>query len=60
MDRLHQEVTRLAQAGNGDAYATFAAIEQVAYGLAQKPKPVWQKPLFPDLPPPRLSEDWFC
>lgn len=60
MDRLHQQVTQLAQAGNGDAYAIFAAIERAAYGLAQKPKPVWHKPLFPDLPPPRLSEDWFC
>jgi hypothetical protein len=60
MDRLHQQVTQLAQAGNGDAYATFAAIERAAYRLARKPRPVWERPLFPDLPPPRLSEDWFC
>jgi hypothetical protein len=60
MDRLHQQVTQLAQAGNGDAYATFAAIERAAYRLARKPRPVWERPLFPNLPPPRLSEDWFC
>jgi hypothetical protein len=60
MDRLHQEVTQLAQSGNGDAYTTFAAIERAAYALAQRPQPQWEKPLFPDLPPPRLSEDWFC
>jgi hypothetical protein len=60
MDRLHQQVTRLAQNGNGDAYATFAAIEQAAYRLAQQPPPQWEKPLIPDRPPPRLSEDWFC
>jgi hypothetical protein len=60
MDRLHETVTQLAQAGNGDAYATFAAIERAVYQLAQRPQPQWERPLFPNLPPPRLSEDWFC
>lgn len=61
MDRLQQEVAALAEEhGGDDPYATFAAIEHLAYRLADRPAPQWQRPRVPDLPPPRLTEDWFC
>ena len=61
MDRLQVEVAKLveAQAGSG-AYQTFAAVERLAYKAAGRQSPQWRAPLLPDLPPPRLTEDWFC
>lgn len=61
MDELQTAVAALVeQAGNSDPYATFAAVEQLAYGLAGRPAPRWQPPLIPEPAPPRLTEDWFC
>jgi hypothetical protein len=61
MDQLQSQVARIAeQAGNDNQYGTFARIEQAAYTLAGKEAPQWQRPSIPDLPPPRLTEDWFC
>ncbi len=61
MDRLQVEVAQLveAQAGSG-AYKAFAAVERLAYEAAGRQSPQWRAPLVPDLPPPRLTEDWFC
>jgi len=61
MDKLQLEVARLveAQAGSG-AYEAFAAVERLAYEVAGRQPPQWRSPLVPDLPPPRLTEDWFC
>ncbi|HSM57033.1 MAG TPA: CUAEP/CCAEP-tail radical SAM protein [Candidatus Sulfomarinibacteraceae bacterium] len=60
MDELQQEVTALAGAEGGDAYAGFAAVERAAYEMAGREAPAWTAPVIPDLPPPRLTEDWFC
>ena len=61
MDRLQRQVARLAEdQGNDDAYATFAAVERLAYEAAGQAQPRWERPLVPDPPPPRLTEDWFC
>lgn len=61
MDELHRMVTRIAEEdGSSNPYATFTRIEQAAYRLAGQPAPQWQPPALPDLPPPRLTEDWFC
>ena len=61
MDILQQEVAALVeQAADGDVYHTFHAVEQLASDLAGVPAPTWTAPLLPDLPPPRLTEDWFC
>jgi radical SAM superfamily enzyme YgiQ (UPF0313 family) len=61
MDRLQQEVAALVEmAGDADVYHTFRAVEKLASDLAGEPAPGWIPPLLPDLPPPRLSEDWFC
>jgi len=63
MDELQQRVARLAEAageGSSSPYRVFAEVERLAYGMAGKPAPQWQAPLTPDLPPPRLTEDWFC
>jgi hypothetical protein len=61
MDALQQEVAVLveleAERGNDQI---FRRVEQVAAELAGMPAPVWAPPLVPDLPPPRLTEDWFC
>ena len=61
MDILQQEVAALVeQAADGDVYHIFRAVEQLASDLAGVPAPTWTAPLLPDLPPPRLTEDWFC
>jgi radical SAM superfamily enzyme YgiQ (UPF0313 family) len=61
MDTLQRQIARIAEtAGNSDSYQTFAAVEQAAYTLAGRPAPQWERPSIPDLPPPRLTEDWFC
>ena len=61
MDTLQQAVADLVEeAGNGDPYRTFAEVERLAYETAGRPAPHWRPPLVPDLPPPRLTEDWFC
>lgn len=61
MDILQQEVAGLVElARDGDAYHTFRAVEQKASELAGAPAPNWTVPLVPGVPPPRLTEDWFC
>ncbi|MFZ0544741.1 MAG: CUAEP/CCAEP-tail radical SAM protein [Candidatus Promineifilaceae bacterium] len=61
METLQMQVTQIAEtAGDDDPYTTFAAIEEAAYTLAGKAAPVWKRPLIPNRPPPRLTEDWFC
>jgi radical SAM superfamily enzyme YgiQ (UPF0313 family) len=61
MDQLQRQVARIAEtAGNDNPYSAFAQIEQAAYTSAGKPVPQWERPTIPDLPPPRLTEDWFC
>ncbi|MFW5942400.1 MAG: CUAEP/CCAEP-tail radical SAM (seleno)protein [Chloroflexota bacterium] len=61
MDELQREVAALAEVkGGGDAYAGFAAVERAAYEVAGREAPTWTAPAIPDLPPPRLTEDWFC
>lgn len=59
VDELQQRVAQLAEQG-GDPYATFATIEQLAYGLAGRPVPRWSPPVVLQPAPPRLTEDWFC
>lgn len=60
MERLQQEVARLAENGSDDAFAAFAAVEKVAYELDGRSPPP-QPLLTPYQPaPPRLTEDWFC
>jgi radical SAM superfamily enzyme YgiQ (UPF0313 family) len=61
LDQLQTQVARIAEtAANDNPYSTFAEIEQAAYTLAGKTAPRWEQPAVPDLPPPRLTEDWFC
>ncbi len=61
MDQLQAQISQIAErAGNDNPYRTFAEIETAAYSLAGKPTPHWERPSIPDLPPPRLTEDWFC
>ena len=59
LDTLQQEISALAEAG-GDHYAVFAAIERRAYALFGLSIPNFSKPVMATLPPPRLTEDWFC
>lgn len=61
MDALQQAVAKLVEeAGDGDPYRVFAAVEQLAYETGGRTAPRWRPPLIPDVPPPRLTEDWFC
>ena len=61
MDTLQRAVADLVEeAATGDPYRTFAAVERLAYETAGRPVPSWRPPLLPDVPPPRLTEDWFC
>jgi radical SAM superfamily enzyme YgiQ (UPF0313 family) len=61
MDQLQNQIAQIAEtAGNDNPYITFAKIELAAHEFAGKPAPQWQQPVIPDLPPPRLTEDWFC
>ncbi len=50
----------IAERADDDPYEAFAAIEAAAYEMAGRSAPHWERPLVPDLPPPRLTEDWFC
>lgn len=64
MDELQARVTIIAEGSAGDAHAAFAAIERLAYSLADRPLPAWnpaghrRRHIRPT--PPRLTEDWFC
>lgn len=64
MDELHEKVSRKveeAASRDKDAYATFAAIRSLALqaaGLPERSGP--RRPDGSRLPPPRLSESWFC
>lgn len=60
VDLLAQQVARLAENAGDDPFATFAIIEQLAYGLAGRTLPQWQPAAAPEPEPPRLTEDWFC
>ena len=61
MDRLQAAVAAVAeQWGNDRPYRSFKAVERLAYEMAGHSPPAWSPPLVPDLPPPRLTEDWFC
>ena len=60
MDELQQRVAALAEHAGDDPFANFATVERAAYQLAERPAPVWLRPILPQLPPPRLTEDWFC
>jgi radical SAM superfamily enzyme YgiQ (UPF0313 family) len=59
VDELQRRVAALAESG-GDAYATFAAIERLVYGLAGRRPPTAAPPTHLAPAPPRLTEDWFC
>jgi hypothetical protein len=60
MDALQVEIAALVEmAGDGDPYRTFHAVERLVAEFAGAPAPAWSLPL-PGLPPPRLTEDWFC
>lgn len=65
MDELQARVTIIAAgADSAEPTATFAAIEQIAYGTANHPPPSGHlamrstRHIRPT--PPRLTEDWFC
>jgi hypothetical protein len=61
MDELQRQVTCIAeQAADGDPYPAFAAVERVAYTLAGLTPPAPQVVPAGAVPPPRLSEHWFC
>ncbi len=62
MDVLQQQVARIAEAADSmaDPWAVFARIEAAAYALAERTPPRWPRPHPRTVPPPRLTEDWFC
>ena len=64
MDELQARVTIIAEESAGDAHAAFAAIERLAYSLADRPLPAWNSTAYRRRhirpTPPRLTEDWFC
>jgi radical SAM superfamily enzyme YgiQ (UPF0313 family) len=61
MDELQGQVTCIAeQAADDDHYPAFAAIECAAYTLAGLTVPEPQVAPVGAVPPPRLSEHWFC
>lgn len=60
MDRLQQEVARLAENGGDDAFAAFAAVEKAAYELDGRSPPPQPLLTLYQPAPPRLTEDWFC
>lgn len=60
MDQLHELVTRIAEEESHSPLAAFAKVEEAAYLLAGLPLPQWETAVSPTLPPPRLTEDWFC
>jgi hypothetical protein len=61
MDELQRQVTRIAeQVADEDPYRAFGAVERAAYGLAGLAAPEPQVAPVGAVPPPRLSEHWFC
>lgn len=65
MDELQARVTIIAEGATvGQHQAAFAAIERLAYGMANRPLPIRSPSgrlshrIRPT--PPRLTEDWFC
>jgi radical SAM superfamily enzyme YgiQ (UPF0313 family) len=61
MDELQRQVTCIAeQASDEDPYTSFAAIERAAYALSGLTPPTPQVAPVGAVPPPRLSEHWFC
>ncbi len=64
MDELQARVTIIAEgASAAEPTAAFAAIERLAYGMANRPLPGRAAPGRPRRirpTPPRLTEDWFC
>jgi radical SAM superfamily enzyme YgiQ (UPF0313 family) len=61
MDELQRQVTRIAErASDDDPYEAFAAVERAAYELAGLTPPAAQVMPLGAVPPPRLSEHWFC
>jgi radical SAM superfamily enzyme YgiQ (UPF0313 family) len=61
MDELQRQVTCIAeQASDDDPYMSFAAIERAAYAFSGLVPPAPQVAPVGAVPPPRLSEHWFC
>lgn len=60
VDELQKQVAAIAERGDEDPYLAFAAVEAAAYRMVGRPAPQWRRLTTPDLPPPRLTEDWFC
>lgn len=60
VDELQRQVAAFVERAGDDAYANFAAIEELAYAMAGKSAPAWEVPAVSPVAPPRLSEDWFC
>jgi radical SAM superfamily enzyme YgiQ (UPF0313 family) len=61
MDELQREVTCIAEgASDDDPYPAFAAVERAAYAQAGLTPPEPQVAPVGAVPPPRLSEHWFC
>ncbi len=65
MDELQARVTVIAEsAAAGEQAAAFAAVERLAYGMANRaaPNPRTAGPRARRIrpTPPRLTEDWFC
>ncbi len=61
MDELQRQVTGIAeQAADEDPYSAFAAVEHAAYTLAGLTPPAAEVTPVGAVPPPRLSEHWFC
>lgn len=60
VDELQRQVAAIAEQAGDDPYEAFATIEESAYEMAGRRAPRWERPLVPDQPPPRLTEDWFC
>lgn len=64
MDELQARVTLIAESATAnDPLAAFAAVENLAYGMAGRASPVpsWGRaPVRLRPTPPRLTEDWFC
>jgi hypothetical protein len=61
VDLLQQQIVAYAEQTTAtDPYEAFAAVEALAYGLADRTAPPPPRPSFAHPQPPRLTEDWFC
>jgi radical SAM superfamily enzyme YgiQ (UPF0313 family) len=60
MDDLHELVSGIVERRRDDPWGAFQAIEQAAYDLAGRDKPIIQEPVLAHVMAPRLTEDWFC